>query len=175
MLVIDGVELNIFHQPQQMRKFDADDTIRFQNAIEPTDEVVDVRHVRQHVVADDDIGGKAPGDEIGSRFLAEEPRFRGNADLPRHIGDVFGRFDAEHRHAGLDEMLEKVAVVARYLDHLRFLAETEALARHDGELAGMLYPAITVGGEVGVVAEDVFRRHEGIGLHQPALGADEGA
>ena len=51
VLVIDRVELGFFDEPQQVRELDADHTLLRENDREAADEVVDVRDVRQHVVA----------------------------------------------------------------------------------------------------------------------------
>ncbi len=87
------------------------------SSVDPADEVVHVRHLRQDVGAEKEIGTLPLGHEL-SRGLAAE-----HLDLGRHAlgdrggGDVASRLDAEHRDPSLHEVLQKVSVVAAELDH----------------------------------------------------------
>ena len=54
--MVDGVELVLLDQADQMREFERDDTLRLQEDLHAGDEVVEIRNLRQHVVADDQIG-----------------------------------------------------------------------------------------------------------------------
>ena len=56
VLVVDRVELVLCHQPLQMRKLHRDHALRLEQALHAGDEVVQVRHVRQHIVAEHQIG-----------------------------------------------------------------------------------------------------------------------
>lgn len=71
MFVVNGVELIVLDQTQEMRKLKGGDAIRFEQNPESTHEVVDVRHVRQHVVGDDQISLPALGGESGGKFIPE--------------------------------------------------------------------------------------------------------
>jgi hypothetical protein len=75
--------------------------------------------VREHVVADDQVGGAVLADDVSRGLAAEEADHRRDAALDRGLRDVGGRLDPEHRHALLDEVLEEVAVVRRDLDDPR--------------------------------------------------------
>ena len=83
------------------------------------DEVVEVGHVREHVVAEQQVGLRPARGELvaRSRGRRSAPRV-GMPCASRGLGDVGRRLDAEHRHAALDEVLQQVAVVAGDLDHL---------------------------------------------------------
>src|SRR5262249_3809650 len=70
------------------------------------------------------------------------------------------------------EMLQQVAVVARDLDHHRALAESEACGGVDREAVGLLDPRGGIGGEISVVAEDLLRADDRLGLHEQAFAAD---
>ena len=75
--------------------------------------------MREHVVADDQVGLRCPR-RAASRAVARRRR-RPRSGCPCSTadrGDVRGRLDAEHRHAVRDEVLQQVAVVAGDLDHL---------------------------------------------------------
>ena len=133
------------------------------------DEVVEVGHLGEHVVADDQVGALALGD--AARSASATPKNstrRRNALVERDLGDVGGRLDAEHGHAERQEMLQQIAVVARQLDHQAVRPEPEPLRDHLAVGLGVRDPAGRVGGEVGVLAEDVLRAHVLLELHQEA-------
>ena len=69
-------------------------------------------------------------------------------------------------------MLEQVAVVAGQLHHLAVRAEPEALDHRLHVVARVSHPGVRVGREVGVLGEDLLRRHELLELHQQAVLAD---
>ena len=101
----------------------------FSSSLHAGDEVVEVGHLGQHVVADQQVGAVPLAARAGSRARRAEEldeRRRPRCST-RAFGDVGGRLDAEHRNAVLDEVLQQVAVVARELDDQRLLgAEAEA-------------------------------------------------
>ena len=82
----------------------------------PRDEVVEVRHVREHVVAEQQVGLAALGRQRARPLDAEELARASGCPSLGHRGDVRRRLDAEHRHAALHEVLQQVAVVGRDLD-----------------------------------------------------------
>src|SRR5690606_26473774 len=55
VLVIDGVELVFPYQVQQVWELEGGHTFRFEQRRKAGDEIVDVRHVRQHVVRDHQV------------------------------------------------------------------------------------------------------------------------
>ena len=89
-----------------MRELERDDALRRQQELHGGDEVVEVGHLRQDVVADDEIGALALGDEALGQCGAEELHQRGNIAAARGFGHVGGRLDAEHGHAQGQEMLQ---------------------------------------------------------------------
>ena len=52
VLMVDGVELVLFDEPQQVGEFHRDHARGSEQLPHPTDEVIDVGNVRQHVVAE---------------------------------------------------------------------------------------------------------------------------
>src|SRR5262249_16963020 len=126
VLVIDGVELILVHQLEQMRKLHRDDAARSQQTAHPGDEIVDVGNVREDVVAEQKVRLAVVRGDRDRTLDAEEPndgRYAfGDGDL-RHVRR---RLNAEARYRRLDEVLEQVAIVARDLHHLRLRAELEA-------------------------------------------------
>ena len=172
VLVIDRVELVVLDQPQQVRHLDRHHAVVGQQDLEAGDEVVEVRHVRHHVVGGDQVGALALVDEIASRLAAEESDERVDPEILRDLGDVGGGLDAERRDAALDDVLQQVAVVAGDLHHEAVPVEAEALDRHLDVAARVLDPGVRVRGEVGVLREDVLAGHELLELHEQAALAD---
>ena len=60
MLVVDGVELVLRHQLHEVRELDGDHPGRSEEDLQSLDEVIRVRHLREHVGAADQIGTLAP-------------------------------------------------------------------------------------------------------------------
>src|SRR5262245_8262725 len=76
------------------------------------------------------------------------------------------------RNAGIDEVPQQVAVIARRLDDNRAFVETQPVGDQPRKAGRMVEPARRVRGEVGVVGEDLRGRHNRFDLHQEALRAD---
>ena len=53
MLMIDRVELVLFDQSLEVRKLKRDDALRRQHERHPGSEIIQVRDLSQHIVADD--------------------------------------------------------------------------------------------------------------------------
>ena len=140
MLVIDRVELVLLHEPQEMREFERDVASRLQDRGDSADEIVDVGHLRQDVVADDEIGRR----ELRRERPSEEPGERFDAAFLRRLRDVLGGIDAEHLEAARDEELQEVAVIARQLDDAAVAAEPEPLDRHRRIAPRMLDPGLGI-------------------------------
>ena len=83
VLVVDGIELVFSHQALKMRHLDGDDALGRQEMRHAGDEVVEFRHLRQHIVGDDQIGVPAVGHHLSRSFGAEEGDERRNACLSR--------------------------------------------------------------------------------------------
>ncbi len=84
--------------------------------LHPGHEVVEVGHLGQDVVADQQVGLLSPPDELRGGLPPEELDERRHALLDRNGRDVRRGLDAERGDAALHEVLEQVAVVARQLD-----------------------------------------------------------
>jgi hypothetical protein len=172
VLVVDRVELVVLDEPQQVRHLDRHHAVVGQQDLEAGDEVVEVRHVRHHVVGGDQVGALALGDEVAGRLAPEEADERLDSELLCHLGDVGGRLDAQRRDAALDDVPQQVAVVARDLHDQAVGAEAEALDRHLDVAARVLDPRVGVRREVRVLGEDVVGGDERLELHQQAALAD---
>ena len=66
VLVIDGVELVLVHQPHQVRELDGDHAARLEQGLDARHEVVELGHLGEHVVADDQVGLPAGGGQLAA-------------------------------------------------------------------------------------------------------------
>src|SRR6266705_75388 len=73
VLVVDGVELVVGYQPRQMRELHGDHAMRRQQELHATDKIVDVRHMGQHVVAEQQVGPTVFGGDLCGALTSEEP------------------------------------------------------------------------------------------------------
>ena len=96
--MIDRVELVLVDEPLEMRKLERDHTVRRQKMRHPCGEVVEIGDLRQHIVADDEIGPPAlETTSVCASFRPKNSTSVGIFLLLRHFGHVGGRFDAESR------------------------------------------------------------------------------
>jgi hypothetical protein len=154
VLVIDGVELVLFHQPNQMRKLHRDDAVRFQEKFEATDEIIDVRHMREDVVAEKQIGLLSSARQLARQSLAEERSDCRDTLLDRDLGDIPGRLNSQDRDTLGLEVLQEVTIVARHFHDRRLPAQTEALRDLVDIGPGVGEPAVGVRREVSVLLEN---------------------
>ena len=77
-----------------------------------------------------------------------------------------------HGDAQRDEVLQQVAVVAGDLDDQGLPSRAKRCVAACGVAAGVLDPGGGIGGEIGIVLEDLLAPDDGIDLHQQTLIAD---
>ena len=118
MLVVNRVELILRHEPHQMGELQRDHPAWGEHDFHSGDEVVDVGHLREHVVADEQVGLPSLGDERARGLAPEELEERRHPSGNGGLGDIHGGLDPERRNAACHEVLEQIAVVARDLDHM---------------------------------------------------------
>ena len=70
--MIDGVELVLRHQPQQVGELHGQHAGRGEEDLQPRHEVVQVRHVGEDVVADQQVGPRPSADQFAGGRRAEE-------------------------------------------------------------------------------------------------------
>ncbi len=80
--------------------------VSFEQQLHPGDEVVHVRHVGEHVVAEQQIGPLAFAHQLARGLGAEEADPALHPLLAGGRGGVARRFDAQDRHAVLHEVLQ---------------------------------------------------------------------
>src|SRR6185369_3911680 len=88
VLVVDGIELVLVHEPQQMRELHCDDTALLQQDRHPADKVVDVGHVREDVVTQQQVDTPVLGRDFLRSAAPEEFDGRRNALGDGHFGHV---------------------------------------------------------------------------------------
>ena len=125
VLVVDRVELVLGDEAPEMRDLDGHNPVRCQQMGDAGNEVVELGHLRQHVIGDDQVGVALLRRNLVRHLGAEEGDARGHAlgaSRRRHVGR---RLDAEHPLTERKEMLQEIAVIAAKLDHETFGAKLE--------------------------------------------------
>src|SRR5262249_21829573 len=172
--MVDRVELVLVDQSLEVWKLDGDDAARFEEKRDAANEVVEVGHLRQDVVADDEIRRVTLRDKFLGGAASEEPRDSWNAASDRGSCYVFRGLDAENRDAFGDEVLEEIAVVASELDGVMPGAKTEPGGDHVDVAAGVPEPGVGVRREVGILREDMVGSDVFLDLHEKAMRAHIG-
>src|SRR5580698_1898641 len=78
VLMVNRVELIFLDKPLEMREFECDHPLRRQQLRHSRSEVVEIGDLRQHVVADDEIGPTLPRREPPGEVQSEELNQRWN-------------------------------------------------------------------------------------------------
>ncbi len=130
MLVINRVELPLLHQLHQVGKLHRHQPRRLEEDPDAADEVVQIGHVRQDVVADQQVRTASLGLELFRDVGAEELADRRNALGNGRGRGIRRRLDAEHRKLLLPEVLQQVAVVGRELDDAGVRLQPEPIDHH---------------------------------------------
>ena len=107
VLVVDGVELDVLDEFEQVRELEGRSALRFQERRDPGNEIVELRHVREHVIRDNEIGTAALARELAGERLPEEFHQRRHADALSRTRHRIRGIDAEHRHAHLQKFLRR--------------------------------------------------------------------
>ena len=128
--MIDRVVLVLLHQSHEVGKFERRDTPRLKHDRDATHEVVEVRHLRQHIVTDHQIGSLAIGGYLPRGLASEELHQRRHTFFHGHLGNIGGRLDAQSGNSFVDEVLQQIAVIARQFDGQALPAETETFRNH---------------------------------------------
>jgi hypothetical protein len=97
MFVINGVELVLRHQPQEVREFKRGNAFGLKQYGKTCDEVVDARHVGEHVVGGGEIGLFALSGQLACEAHTEEVLDAVDAFGTRCSCGAGCRFDAEAR------------------------------------------------------------------------------
>ena len=142
MLVIDRVVLSLLHQSQQVRKLQRRHSLRLQNGPDAAHEIVEVRHLRQDVIADHQVSLLCLAHHFLGGLAAEKPDQRWHALFNRHPCHVGGGFNSQRWDSLPDEVLQQIAVVAGQLDDQTLFVEVEPNDNHVHIVSGVLQPGV---------------------------------
>ncbi len=169
VLVIDRVELAVIDQILDVRRFDYRDSVILQQRRDSFHEAVGVGHVREHVVAVNDVGSLALRDQLRGELVTEERQQRIDALGPRGFNGARGGIDAEHRDPAGLVILEQIPIVARKLDDQAAGSEPALLDSFGDVALRMPEQGVDERGEVRIVlVEQLLRSHGLQDLHQRA-------
>ena len=133
VLVVDRVELVLRDEAHEVGELHRDHAPRREQVFHPGDEVVEVGHLGQHVVTDQQVR-PAPLSRDLPRGVAPEESDEGRHSLPLSFPrDVRRGLDAQSRDASADEVLQQVTVVARHFHHVAVRPEREPV-HHRGDV-----------------------------------------
>src|SRR6266545_5429831 len=111
MLMVDGVELAAIDQALEMMELEGRDAVRLEQNGEAANEVVDVRHMREHVVRGHEVGLAAVARKLPGQLDTEESLDDRDPPLPRRSGGAGGRLDAGAGDAARLHVLQQVPVI----------------------------------------------------------------
>ncbi len=123
--MIDGIELIALEETHQVRELEGDGAGRLENRGDARHEGIDVGDLGEHIVADHQVGHAPRGSQSLGRCVVEEHDLGLDAALARSLGDICRRLDSQAGDPLLDEILEKVTVVAGELDHEALVIEPQ--------------------------------------------------
>src|ERR1051325_646390 len=106
VLVVYLIELISVDCAEEMRKLDRHHSGRLQQNLQACDEIINVRHLCQHVVAENQVRSLAVGEQLPSRLNAKKFNEGRYTFLARNLCDVGSRLDSECRNASVDEVLK---------------------------------------------------------------------
>src|SRR6266446_1030916 len=136
-------------------------------------EVVEIRDLRQHVIANNKICLPALRHESLRKLQAEELNESGYILLARRFGHIDGWLDADHRHTQRQEVLKQISVVASDLKHLTLRTEIQPKLDHFTIPAGMFNPKRGVRRKICILSENMLRFNIFLQLYQQAFLANE--
>src|ERR1039458_2181257 len=96
VLVVNRVELIEFNQTKQVRKLKCEDAFRLQQYLQAFHKVVEVGHLRQDVVAENEVGSAAFRSKLFCHLNSKKTHQRRNAFFDCSLGYVGSRFNHEY-------------------------------------------------------------------------------
>src|SRR6476661_7717976 len=123
-----------------MRKLHRYQATRLQKQLETSDKVVQVWHMCQHIVPDNEIRRPAIFNEVARSFFAEKEHFRLYAFSFGYLCHICRRLHTEDGNSSCYKILQEVPVVTGNLNNLGVLAKTEPRSDHIDIRLGMSKP-----------------------------------
>ena len=170
--MIDGVELVLGDQAQQMRELEGDDALGLEQSVKPATKSLMSGTCASTLLPAIRSASPRSRRERSRQRRAEE---LDDASMPlraARLGDVARRARRPAPGRPPPEVLQQVAVVAGNLDDQRLRRKVETGRHGRGIGLGMLEPGFRIAREVGVVLVEVRRRLDMRELNQPAGLAD---
>src|SRR5262249_45374674 len=99
MFVVDGIKLIFLNQAFKMRKLERNHATWSQQVRHASREVIEIRDLRQHVIADDEIGAPSLRYQSLRQLDAKEFDQCRNIFLACHLGDISRGLDAGYRNS----------------------------------------------------------------------------
>src|SRR5262249_44588199 len=140
MLVVNGVKLILLDQTLQMRELQCRRASPGQNISDARDEGVQVRHLSEHVVADDQVGGPPLACQRPAEFRVKKADQCLDALFLRRDRNIGSRLDAQTGNAPPDERLQQISVITRQLNDEAARPEPQSLDDAGDVILGMTYP-----------------------------------
>ncbi|MNZ53855.1 hypothetical protein D3C78_717430 [compost metagenome] len=153
-----------------MREFESGHAGRLEQRCETTEEIIDVRHMRDHVIGGHQVGAPAFAVQLRGSFTTEEQLTNFQAFLPRGLRSAASGLDTQARDAATRHELQQITIVGSDFDHAAVGSQAETLD-HFGDIAlGMGQPGAGERTEISVLGvEQAVGAGVILGLHQPAL------
>src|SRR5438874_13586942 len=112
MFMVDRIVLVLFDEPKKMWKLNRDRSFRLEDQLHASDEIIQIRHMRQNIVSDQKICLLARSRQLSSRFGAKEFQQSWDSFLLCRASDILGRLNSQDRDAPGRKILQQVAVIA---------------------------------------------------------------
>ena len=164
--MVDRVVLPPLDQPEQVREFQRDQAVVFDQRAQACRETHDVRHMSEDIVRGHQVSPAIPVSDLQAGLGPQELDFRGDASFSSRLGHVRGRLDTEHRDTRRLEVLQKITVVAGYLGDQTGAGQAETRGHRLRVQLRVRHPGVGVRGEVSVVGKDILAGNIGGKLHQ---------
>src|SRR6476620_12528007 len=151
MLVVDGVELAKSHEVQCVVHLDAQPTVVGQESTQRSGKAQQIGNVGIDIVGYHEVSWPMRGAHDGGQFLVQEGRFSWHASVARGGSDIHRWLDAQAGYARTDHVLQQITVIAGDFDDKRFGSEPNASRGVVDKPLRVLYPAVGIRREVGVL------------------------
>jgi hypothetical protein len=115
--MIDGIELILAYQLEEMRKLHGYHATGLQQDLHPGHKIVQIGHVRENVIADQKIGSPIFLTDLCSAIAPKELNDRWNSFVLCDRSHIRRGFDPEHFNAAFGEVLQQIAVIAGEFDY----------------------------------------------------------
>ena len=125
MLVVHLIELSSLNGLEQMGEFNGDNSMRAEKCLQPANEIVEIRDLREYVVAQNQVWSVPKRSEFVRCAATEEFHNSRDAFFLSCFRDVCRRLNPDGGYAALQKVLEQIAVVACDLNDFAVRGQAE--------------------------------------------------